>query len=83
MIPPLPDDLSTRSDASDNAADEFQGDLHAADIVAPTGEEMPVATHAEVHQPPRIGSIHSVSPIAAKRDTRSTRVGDAPSGDSM
>ena len=28
--------------------DEFQGDVHAADIVSPTGEEMPIATHAEV-----------------------------------
>ena len=32
-------------------ADEFQGDVHASDIVSPTGEEMPIATHAEVHQP--------------------------------
>jgi hypothetical protein len=32
--------------------DEFQGDVHAADIVSPTGEEMPMATHAEVHRSP-------------------------------
>jgi hypothetical protein len=32
--------------------DEFQGDVHAADIVGPTGEEMPLATHAEVHHTP-------------------------------
>jgi hypothetical protein len=32
--------------------DEFQGDVHAADIVSPTGEEMPIATHAEVHRSP-------------------------------
>ena len=42
---PLPYDLS-----DDDPADEFQGDVHAADIVAPTGEEMPIATHAEVHR---------------------------------
>jgi len=39
-------------DNSDDPADEFQGDTHAADIVGPTGEEMPIATHAEVHRPP-------------------------------
>jgi hypothetical protein len=32
--------------------DEFQGDVHAADLVSPTGEEMPIATHAEVHRAP-------------------------------
>ena len=37
---------------SDDAADQFQGDVHAADIVSPTGEEMPIATHAEVHRRP-------------------------------
>ena len=46
MIPPPPDDIA------DDPADEFQGDTHAADIVGPTGEEMPVATHAEVHRTP-------------------------------
>jgi hypothetical protein len=39
-------------DLSDDPADEFQGDVHAADIVSPTGEEMPIATHAEVHPLP-------------------------------
>jgi hypothetical protein len=39
-------------DLSDDPADEFQGDVHAADIVSPTGEEMPIATHAEVHRLP-------------------------------
>ncbi len=28
------------------------GDTHAADIVGPTGEEMPTQTHAEVHGRP-------------------------------
>lgn len=41
--------LPPGSDHSDDPADEFQGDVHAADIVSPTGEEMPLATHAEVH----------------------------------
>jgi hypothetical protein len=43
--------------------DEFQGDVHAADIVSPTGEEMPMATHAEVHR----------SPETSVLDTRSHR----------
>ena len=46
MNPPHP------YDDADDPADEFQGDTHAADIVGPTGEEMPIATHAEVHRPP-------------------------------
>ena len=36
----------------DDPDDEFQGDVHAADIVSPTGEEMPMSTHAEVHRQP-------------------------------
>jgi len=39
-------------DAFDDPDDEFQGDVHAADIVSPTGEEMPMSTHAEVHRQP-------------------------------
>jgi len=46
MNPPPP------YDAADDPDDEFQGDVHAADIVGPTGEEMPMATHAEVHRTP-------------------------------
>jgi hypothetical protein len=46
MNPPRP------LDTADDPEDEFQGDVHAADIVSPTGEEMPVATHAEVHGTP-------------------------------
>jgi len=46
MAPPVP------YDTPDDPADEFQGDVHAADIVGPTGEEMPIATHAEVHRTP-------------------------------
>jgi len=63
MNPPSPHDLS------DDPADEFQGDVHAADIVGPTGEEMPIATHAEVHRQPRIGFIHRASSVAVKNDT--------------
>jgi hypothetical protein len=44
MIPPPP------HDTPEDPEDEFQGDVHAADIVGPTGEEMPIATHAEVHR---------------------------------
>jgi hypothetical protein len=36
----------------DDPADEFQGDMHAPDIVSRTGEEMPIAAHAEVHIDP-------------------------------
>ena len=46
MNPPPPYDIP------DDPSDEFQGDVHAADIVSPTGEEMPIATHAEVHRTP-------------------------------
>ena len=46
MNPHPPYDLPGEPD------DEFQGDVHAADIVSPTGEEMPIATHAEVHRSP-------------------------------
>ena len=38
-------------------ADEFQGDTHASDIVGPTGEEMPMATHAEVHTLPEMHAL--------------------------
>jgi len=48
MNPPPP------YDTPDDPADEFQGDVHAADIVGPTGEEMPIATHAEVHRMPEL-----------------------------
>jgi len=44
--------LPPRYDYPDDPSDEFQGDMHAADIVSPTGEEMPIATHAEVHRLP-------------------------------
>jgi hypothetical protein len=76
MNPPPPHDLS------DDPADEFQGDVHAADIVGPTGEEMPIATHAEVHQQRRSGSMHRASSIAAKHDTPSIRFVDPRPGGS-
>jgi hypothetical protein len=57
MNPHPPHDLPGDPD------DEFQGDVHAADIVSPTGEEMPMATHAEVHR----------SPEARVLDARSNR----------
>ncbi len=41
----------------DEPEDEFQGDLHASDIVSPTGEEMPRATHAEVHSLPEVRAL--------------------------
>jgi hypothetical protein len=47
MTPPPPP-----FELPDDPADEFQGDMHAPDIVCPTGEEMPLATHAEVHKEP-------------------------------
>jgi hypothetical protein len=43
----------------DDPADEFQGDMHAADIVSPTGEEMPIATHAEVHRTPELRALEA------------------------
>ena len=46
--------------------DEFQGDVHAADIVSPTGEEMPMATHAEVHRGPDAAALEASS----RRDDR-------------
>jgi hypothetical protein len=49
-------------DAPDDPADEFQGDTHAADIVGPTGEEMPIATHAEVHRTPELRAYEARSP---------------------
>jgi hypothetical protein len=45
----------------DDPADEFQGDVHAADIVGPTGEEMPIATHAEVHRMPELRGLSARS----------------------
>ena len=47
--------------------DEFQGDVHAADIVSPTGEEMPMATHAEVHRSPEAGVLDARSNRDAHR----------------
>jgi hypothetical protein len=51
-------------DRPDSDVDDFQGDAHAADIVAPTGEEMPTATHAEVHHPPHSPATGSRRPAA-------------------
>ena len=70
-------------DLSDDPADEFQGDVHAADIVGPTGEEMPIATHAEVRDRPRISSIHPVSSTAVKNDTPFIRFRDSGSDGSV
>lgn len=39
--------------------DEFLGDTHAADIVGPTGEEMPLARHAEVHSEPEARAVNA------------------------
>ena len=55
MLPP-------GKDLSDDPADEFQGDVHAADIVSPTGEEMPIATHAEVHRLPEPRALEARPP---------------------
>jgi len=49
--------VTRTADADDDAADSGEsiasmGDTHAADIVGPTGEEMPTQTHAEVHGGP-------------------------------
>ena len=55
MNPPPPYDLPGDPD------DEFQGDVHAADIVSPTGEEMPMATHAEVHRSPEVRGLDARS----------------------
>jgi hypothetical protein len=52
----------------DDPEDEFQGDVHAADIVAPTGEEMPIATHAEVHRTPEPRALEAPSHRATGRD---------------
>ena len=41
----------------DDPEDEFQGDTHAPDIVGPTGEEMPRATHAEVRSLPEVRAL--------------------------
>jgi len=56
------------SDDLDEPADEFQGDVHAADIVSPTGEEMPIATHAEVHRIPELRSPGARSPQGDHQD---------------
>jgi hypothetical protein len=58
--------LPPANDPSDDAADEFQGDVHAADIVSPTGEDMPIATHAEVHRLPEPRVLEA----PAQRDDR-------------
>jgi hypothetical protein len=47
---------------------EFQGDVHAADIVGPTGEEMPIATHAEVHRMPEPPALEAPPHRAGPRD---------------
>ena len=51
MNPPPPYEMPN------DPADEFQGDTHASDIVGPTGEEMPMATHAEVHTLPQMHAL--------------------------
>ena len=51
MNPPPP------FESLDDPDDEFQGDTHAPDIVGPTGEEMPLATHAEVHTQPETRAL--------------------------
>ena len=55
-------------DDLDDPADEFQGDVHAADIVSPTGEEMPKATHAEVHRTPELRGLEAPSRRGDHRD---------------
>jgi len=55
-------------DDADDPADEFQGDMHAADIVGPTGEEMPMATHAEVHRTPELRGLEARSSRGDRRD---------------
>ena len=62
MNPPPP------YDSPDDPADEFQGDMHAADIVGPTGEEMPIATHAEVHRTPELRVLEARSHRGGSRD---------------
>jgi hypothetical protein len=51
----------------DDPADEFQGDTQAADIVGPTGEEMPIATHAEVHRVPELRALDAPSHRSDRR----------------
>ncbi len=51
MNPPPPFEMP------DDPEDEFQGDTHAPDIVGPTGEEMPRATHAEVKSLPEVRAL--------------------------
>jgi len=55
-------------DGPDDAADEFQGDVDAADIVSPTGEEMPIATHAEVHRTPELRGLEARASRGDRRD---------------
>jgi hypothetical protein len=62
MHPPPPYDIS------DDPSDEFQGDVQAADIVSPTGEEMPIATHAEVHRTPELRGLEARSFRGDRRD---------------
>jgi len=60
--------LPPAHDEPNDPADEFQGDVHAADIVSPTGEEMPMATHAEVHRTPELRGLEARSPRGDHRD---------------
>ncbi len=65
---PSPMTLLPPFDGPDDPADEFQGDVHAADIVSPTGEEMPIATHAEVHRTPELRGLEVRSSRGDRRD---------------
>jgi hypothetical protein len=47
--PDLPPDPAQPSPGGTDPSDDVSGDTDAFDIVGPTGEEMPVQTHAEVH----------------------------------
>jgi hypothetical protein len=51
LPPALPSDEDDNAAASEESIASM-GDTHAADIVGPTGEEMPTQTHAEVHGGP-------------------------------
>jgi hypothetical protein len=51
---PAPDP-ETPSPGGTVPSDDISGDTDAPDIVGPTGEEMPVQTHAEVKEPPSRG----------------------------
>jgi len=47
-----PPDPAQPSPGGTDPSDDMSGDTDAFDIVGPTGEEMPVQTHAEVHEKP-------------------------------